>query len=148
MTQNWKQKWIFMFPATTNLGYPRCYIGKTGTPSRSISGDMQVVNTVSGVRLWYQLEIRLLMGSARKQIQMQDKKRTIQMRSEGKWTRVSISSEIIMNRQCWGSKVGHKDRARDYFETIWFTMQRICNTWSCAPSIEIKLVDCLGGQLT
>lgn len=62
-----------MFPATTNLGYPRCYIGKTGTPSRSISGDMQVVNTVSGVRLWYQLEIRLLMGSARKQIQMQDK---------------------------------------------------------------------------
>lgn len=46
------------------------------------------------------------MGPPRKQIQMQDKKKTKQMRSEGKWTRVSISSEIIMNRQCWGEQGG------------------------------------------
>lgn len=104
-----------MFPATTNLGYPRYYIGKTGTPSHRKSGDMQVVNILSGIRLWDQLEIRLLMGSPRKQIQMQDKKKTKQMRSEGKWTRVSISSEIIMNRQCWGEQGGPQRQSERLF---------------------------------
>lgn len=47
-----------------------------------------------------------------------------------------------------GSKVGHKDRARDYFGNNLIYKRQICNTWSCAPSIEIKLVDRLGGQLT
>lgn len=46
---------------------------------------------------------------------MQDKKDNTNEKGRSE-PEVSSSSEKIMNRQCWGSKVGHKDRAEQ--ETI------------------------------
>lgn len=101
-----------MFPTTINLGHPHDYIVKL---AHSLIGDMAICK-------WLTLYLEIGMRPVRNQITNGLRKKTntnARQKGQHKWEvkesepGVSNSSEKIMNRQCWGSKVGHKDREQE-----------------------------------